>query len=119
ALAVALALGVTAWRVATPKGTLPPPRVVQLTSLRGFTRNPTFSPDGEQLAFAWRGEKQDNWDVYLKMVDAPEVRRLTTDGASDVSPSWSPDGRQIAYLRLPPDQIPLGGSPATIHLVSP
>jgi Tol biopolymer transport system component len=119
ALAVALALAVAAWRVAVPKATLPPPWVVQLTSMRGFARNPTFSPDGEQLAFAWRGEKQDNWDVYVKLVDAPEVRRLTTDGASDVSPSWSPDGRQIAYLRLPADQAPSEPGPATIHLVSP
>jgi Tol biopolymer transport system component len=118
---ILVVLALAAWlarRVVTPTGAPPPPRLVQLTSLRGIASNPTFSPDGEQLAFAWRGEKQDNWDVYLKMVDSPELRRLTTHAAVDISPSWSPDGRQIAYLRLSPDQPPTGGL-ATIRLVSP
>ncbi len=119
---VASAFAFVAWlalRVVTSPRNLTPPRLVQLTSLRGFARSPTFSPDGEQLAFAWRGDKQDNWDIYLKMVDSPELRRLTTDGAADVSPSWSPDGRQIAYFRLGPDQPALGLGPARIHVVSP
>ena len=68
----------------------------------GEEMNPTFSPDGGQIAFAWNGEKGDNADIYLKMVGSPEVRRLTTDPARDVAPSWSPDGRQIAFLRLRP-----------------
>jgi Tol biopolymer transport system component len=73
---------------------------------------PTFSPDGEQVAFNWDGGTGSNYDIYVKWVGSPEIHRLTTDPAQDGSPSWSPDGRQIAFVRE-------SGSEATIHLVSP
>ena len=79
--------------------------------------SPTFSPDGEQVAFSWNGEKWDDASIYVKMIGSAEVRRLTTDPASDGYPAWSPDGRQIAFVRTvgedtgrpgrPPDD-PLG-----------
>ena len=116
---LALALLAAMWLRPRGKAPLPPPRVVRLTSLLGFERNPALSPDGEQIAFAWQGEKQDNWDIYLKAVGSSEVRRLTTDPAPDIAPSWSPDGRQIAFLRLRPDQPTYGAGPATVHVVSP
>ncbi len=119
ALAALALLAAAVWMRPRARSPLPPPRVVSLTSLNGFERNPAFSPDGEQIAFAWQGEKQDNWDIYLKAVGSSEVRRLTTDPAPDVAPSWSPDGRQIAFLRLRPDQPEFGVGPATAHVVSP
>ena len=60
---------------------------------------PAFAPDGEQVAFAWSGEKFDNTDIYVTLVGSTGVRRLTTDPADDYAPSWSPDGRRIAFLR--------------------
>jgi eukaryotic-like serine/threonine-protein kinase len=75
------------------------PRLVQLTSMRGFEVFPGFSPSGDEVAFTWQGEKLDNFDIYLKRIDSPEVRRLTSDPAPEVAPSWSPDGRRIAFLR--------------------
>ena len=75
-------------------------RVVPLTTLRGHESWPTFSPDGEQVAFAWRWrEASDNADIYVKIVGSSELRRLTSDPQADTAPSWSPDGRQIAYIR--------------------
>ena len=53
------------------------------TALNGLESAPTFSPDGDQVAFAWNGEKQDNDDIYLKLVGSSELRRLTTDALSD------------------------------------
>jgi serine/threonine protein kinase/Tol biopolymer transport system component len=91
---------------------VPPPRVVPLTALLGQESHPTFAPDGEQVAFAWNGPKQDNWDIYVTLVGSSDVRRLTSDPAADTHPTWSPDGRQIAFLRQRP-----GGS--TIQAVSP
>src|SRR5580765_6809305 len=76
-----------------------PMRVVPLTTLPGEEQGPTFSPDGEQVAFTWNGEKQDNYDIYVTIVGSSEIRRLTTDPLADVAPSWSPDGRQIAFRR--------------------
>ena len=77
----------------------PAPRVVPLTRLAGQEDWPTFAPDGEQVAFAWSGEKYDNTDIYVTLVGSTDVRRLTTDPADDYAPSWSPDGRRIAFLR--------------------
>jgi Tol biopolymer transport system component len=98
---------------------LAPPRLVPLTSMHGYERRPTFSPDGGQIAFAWGGEKGDNFDIYLKMIGASEIRRLTTDPAPDFFPSWSPDGRQIAFVRCQPWCLSSSDSQGTIHLVSP
>ncbi len=85
-----------------------------MTATPGSEDYPTFSPDGDQVAFAWDGEKGDNTDIYVKMVGSGEARRLTTDPADDTFPSWSPDGRQIAFVRYS-----AGSSTGTIRVISP
>ena len=74
-------------------------RAVPLTSYPGSERHPALSPDGNQVAFTWDGEKQDNFDIYVKTIGAGAPLRLTTNPAEDVSPAWSPDGRTIGSLR--------------------
>jgi Tol biopolymer transport system component/serine/threonine protein kinase len=94
---------------------LPPPRFVPVTTSGGEKASPSLSPDGNWVAFAWTGEKQDNWDIYVKEVEGPGFNRLTTDPAEDFFPAWSPDGRQIAFVRASGDRwilyliSPLGG----------
>ena len=107
----ASALAVWLWTSRVPP--LPPLRVEPLTALSGAEIWPTFSPDGQQVAFQWTGEGYGNWDIYLKMVGSTELRRLTTDPEDERYPAWSPDGRQIAFVRRP------SAGPAAIHLVSP
>jgi Tol biopolymer transport system component len=86
--------------------------VVPITRLAGEEDWPAFSPDGEQVAFSWSGEKSDNADIYVTLVGSTDARRLTTDPADDYAPSWSPDGRRIAFLRKV-------GQSARIHVTSP
>ena len=76
-----------------------PLAVVPLTTYPGSEEGPSFSPDGTEVAFAWDGEKQDNWDIYVKQIGVEPPYRLTNDPAMDYSPAWSPDGRFIAFLR--------------------
>jgi Tol biopolymer transport system component len=125
ALGGASLLVVAVWLRWRPRGIeLPSPRQVSLNSVLGREVSPSFSPDGGQIAYAWDGEKGDNWDIYLKMIGSPEIRRLTTDPTPDCAPSWSPDGRQIAFVRSQPGADPAipaldDAFQGTIHLVSP
>lgn len=75
------------------------PKIVPFTSFPGHEGEPAFSPDGNRIAFFWRGPNDDNADIYIKQPGAEGVLRLTTDPAEDVGPDWSPDGRHIAFLR--------------------
>jgi Tol biopolymer transport system component/DNA-binding winged helix-turn-helix (wHTH) protein len=80
-----------------------PINVVPLTTYPGRESQPAFSPDGNQIAFVWSGAKDDNTDVYVRLVDGGNWVRLTDDPGDDVNPVWSPDGRTIAFYRSSPD----------------
>jgi Tol biopolymer transport system component len=98
---VVAAVGLGVWLI---RGAGSPPaeallRPVPLTSYPGTQDAPSFSPDGNQVAFSWDGEKQDNFDIYVKRLGPGPPLRLTHDPAAEVSPVWSPDGATIAFLR--------------------
>ncbi len=76
-----------------------PLAVVPLTSYPGFESNPTFSPDGTQVAFSWARETDSDCHIYIKQVGSEALFQLTSDKAADDDPAWSPDGRWIAFLR--------------------
>lgn len=69
------------------------------TSDSGVAIEPTFSPDGESIAYVWNGPGEDNSDIYVKAASGGAPFRLTDNAAQDYSPTWSPDGRSIAILR--------------------
>jgi eukaryotic-like serine/threonine-protein kinase len=112
--AVAILAAVVVW-LQPRTATVPAPafHVVPLTTMPGFEAHPSFSPDGNQVAFDWSGEKENNTDIYVKIVGAGAPVRLTTDPAPDFSPAWSPDGRWIAFLRA------LEGNRASVRLIAP
>lgn len=54
--------------------------------------NPAVSPDGNQVAFSWRG------DIWLVATAGGTARQLTTHSADDTQPVFSPDGGRIAFI---------------------
>ncbi|HEU0007639.1 MAG TPA: winged helix-turn-helix domain-containing protein, partial [Terriglobia bacterium] len=110
---LALVLACFGWFISRPRpSSIPPPSPpIPLTSYPGVEFNPTFSPDGSQVAFTWNGPQQDNFDIYTKVVDRDDLVRLTRDPAADWKPAWSPDGRRIAFIRAGTVFVisPLGG----------
>src|SRR5262245_33835915 len=71
-----------------------------LTSYAGSEGSPALSPDGKQIAFSWSGEKDDNPDLYVKLVDAGAPVRLTQDPGFESRAAWSPDGTFLAFVRV-------------------
>jgi len=92
-----------------------------LTSDLGSEMEPSFSPDGNRVAYAWDGPSQNKWDIYVKTIGADSAVRLTKTPETNVDPSWSPDGAWIAFRRFFPQQkklqilaIPPAGGPERI-----
>jgi len=120
---VGLIFGLSTWlsRQQPPPTTAgPPPKVIPFTSFPASEFDPSFSPDGNQIAFAWNGGGEKNFDIYVKLIGTDTPLRLTSHPGDDRFPVWSPDGRHIAFLRLAPKQtlllIPaLGGAERVLN----
>ena len=128
ALALVLVVGASVLVARRLRQPAPPsPHVLPLTATSGSEGWPTFSPDGNQVAFQWDGEVTESanplsqdWDIWLKFIGSSETRRLTTGPGRDCCPSWSPDGRQIAFTRQSmPDSRFSAGPSGRIYVVSP
>ena len=59
---------------------------------------PSWSPDGERIAFASdeMGELE-GFEIYVMDADGDNLRRLTKNFHEDWEPSWSTDGTRIAF----------------------
>ena len=88
-----------------------------LTSFVGTERGPTFSPNGEQVAFAWNGEDQDNFDIWVQTIAGGPPLRLTSHSADDFQPAWSPDGLLIAFVRGTRGRVRRSGRKASLLVI--
>jgi dipeptidyl aminopeptidase/acylaminoacyl peptidase len=75
---------------------------VQLTDGPADDGGPTWSPDGESIAFVSDRSPERDWhwggeSIHVVNVATFQVRRLTIENGRAAHPSWSPDGRRIAY----------------------
>ena len=90
---------------------------VRLTDNDAEDVEPTWSPDGTQIAFT--SSRDGNPDIYVAAADGSDQRPLTTDPAPDEGPAWSPDGSRILFTsyRDGADPLMLGSGNAEIFTV--
>lgn len=94
-LAVAGAIWLTARRLLPPGD---PSKPVPITTYPGFERTPSFSPDGNQVAFTWDEDKGEP-HLYVKQIGGGDPLRIVPGPGAVYGPAWSRDGRQIAFVR--------------------
>ncbi len=87
------------YRLGLPRQSEPPElRSWPLTSQAGWEAVPSFSPDGETLAFTWTPAPNQTPQMYAKRLDADTSVQLTHFESGVIGPiAWSPDGNTIAF----------------------
>ena len=70
----------------------------RLTSTPGVENEPSFSPDGSQIAFS--ATVAGNTDVYVMPTAGGDSRRLTYHPGIDRVRGWSPDGRRVVFASV-------------------
>jgi Tol biopolymer transport system component len=72
--------------------------LVQLTNNTAGDFDPTFSPDGTQIAF--ESTRDGNSEIYTMNPDGThQTNRSKKASTADFSPAWSPDSQKIAFAR--------------------
>jgi Tol biopolymer transport system component/DNA-binding winged helix-turn-helix (wHTH) protein len=99
---VVLAAAVGGWWLLRPRveTKVVPLTPVPLTAAPGWEFDPSLSPDGNQVAYAWREGEDVRSHIYVKVIGEGKPLPLTTGPQSDECPAWSPDGRTIAFVRF-------------------
>ncbi|HKO26193.1 MAG TPA: hypothetical protein VJU80_01940, partial [Solirubrobacteraceae bacterium] len=72
----------------------------QLTDTPQGNSDPTWSPDGTQIAFVSERDGQVP-NVFIMRSDGTDVRQITHDSAGKSELAWSPKGDRIAFVRTP------------------
>ncbi len=104
--------------------------IKQLTKIRGYDAEGSYSPDGKWIAFASNRSgytdklseedkkifEQDSsylMDIYIMKADGSQTRQLTTTKGYDGGPFFSADGKKITWRRFTPN-----GSTAEIYTMN-
>lgn len=74
---------------------------LQRMTTTGYAVSPSWSPNGQFLAFAWKRNygpgAPGGQDIYVMDIASKQWVQLTHDGGTNDYPSWSPDGRHIVF----------------------
>ncbi|HUO59902.1 MAG TPA: Tol-Pal system beta propeller repeat protein TolB [Candidatus Acidoferrales bacterium] len=74
---------------------------LQRLTNEGYAVSPSWSPNGQFLAFAWIRHYGPGapgaQDIYIMDIASRRWVQLTHDGGRNDVPSWSPDGRHIVF----------------------
>lgn len=90
--------GLVAWRLRIDRASSAHELVERTRPLLSVTNtwNPSFSPDGNFIAFDHEGPE--GAGIYVSRVGSDQIQMLSGN-SEDCCPVWSPDGRWIAFSR--------------------
>ncbi len=72
--------------------------VERLSAGTGEATNPSWSPGGDHIAFAWtKGFEPGNYNVFIMDVASRQVTQLTANEGRNENPAWAPDDAHIVY----------------------
>jgi TolB protein len=69
--------------------------VERLTEDPALDGGPTWSPDGQLIAF--HSDRDGDFEIWVMPATGGPATQLTDDPAADISPRWSPDGRSLLF----------------------
>lgn len=68
----------------------------KITSGAGIESYPTWSPDGQFIAY--ETDDRGNLDIVVQPLAGGELIRVVGDDSDDAQPAWSPDGWRLAFV---------------------
>lgn len=74
-------------------------RATPLITLEGTIRDPSFSPNGNYVAFSYQEKTGGSWDIYVESLIDGRMYQITDDLTDELSPTWLPNGQQLALIR--------------------
>jgi TolB protein len=81
---------------------------VQRLTDGGYVSSPSWSPNGQFIAFAWDRKygpgAPGGRDIYIMEIATKKWIQLTHDSGPCDFPSWSPDGRHLVFANGPNDR---------------
>lgn len=70
----------------------------QLTFGNHRNLHPSWSPDGERIAFV--SNRSGNFELFTMNADGSDLRQLTDTPEDETTPEWSPDGTKIVFISV-------------------
>jgi TolB protein len=72
--------------------------VARLTDGEGEAVNPSWSPDGQHIAFAWtRGFEPVNYNIFIMDIASQKLEQLTHGAGRNENPNWASDGVHLVF----------------------
>ena len=69
----------------------------RLTSLIGSEIYPSWSPDGNKVAFSTTKSGEGHYDIYVIGRNGSGLQRVTSHSGVDIQPDWSPEANNLVF----------------------
>lgn len=72
--------------------------VERITNGEGYVANPSWSPNGQNIAFAWtKGFEPGAYNIFVMEMGSRQAIQLTSNSGKNEHPWWAPDGVHLVY----------------------